>query len=207
MIQELPRPLAGATIGLLVGPLYEDLEVHYPLLRLREDGAEVRCIGFAEEPAYGGLFWSLALAGRGRVAIPGVEARVYAGVHGLPVAADTIAEDVDAADLDALVIPGGYAADHLRRSPAVLGLCRAVAALGRPVAAICHGPWVLASAGLVDSRRVTGHRVVRPDVEGAGGRWEDAPVVVDGPIVTSRYPDDLGPFCAAVRQGVLAARP
>jgi protease I len=186
--------------------LYEDLEVHYPLLRLREDGADVRCIGFEEEPAYRGLFWSLALAGRGRAAIPGVDARVYTGVHGLPVASDVVAEDVEAASLDALVIPGGYAADHLRRSPAVLELCRALAALGRPVAAICHGPWVLVSAGLVEGRRVTGHRVVQPDVEGAGGLWEDAPVVVDGPIVTSRYPDDLGDFCAAVREGIVKGR-
>ena len=88
----------------------------------------------------------------------------------------------------------------------VLELCRALAARGRPVAAICHGPWVLCSAGLLRGRRATGHWVIRPDVEGAGATWVDEPCVVDGPIVTARFPHDLGPFCRSIaRAGRRAA--
>ena len=198
-------PLAGAHIVVLAAPLYEDIELHYPKLRLEEEGAEVLVAGY-NEAAYRGVFWSLALAARGRMWIPGVEARVYTGVHGMPIAADTIVEDLDPATVDAVVIPGGYGADHLRRSEPVLELCRAVASLDRPVAAICHGPWVLCSAGLLDRRRVTGHWVIRPDIEGAGATWVDEACVVDGPIVSARFPHDLGPFCRKIAEMVAAAR-
>jgi protease I len=191
------RPLEGATIALLAAPLYEDIEVHYPKLRLEEEGATVLVAGY-DEAAYRGVFWSLALAARGRMVVPGVDARVYTGVHGMPIAADVVVEELDAATLDAVVIPGGYAADHLRRSQPVLELCRAVAERGGPVAAICHGPWVLCSAGLLGGRRATGHWVIRPDVEGAGATWVDDACVVDGPIVTARFPHDLGPFCRTI---------
>jgi len=197
--------LTGLRVALLVGPLYEDIEVHYPKLRLEEDGAEVLAIGFRED-AYRGVFWSLALASRGRLAVPGVDGPVYAGIHGMPVAADALVEELDAGAFDAVVIPGGYAADHLRRSEPVLDFCRSVVERGRPVAAICHGPWVLCSAGLLAGRRATGHWVIRPDVEGAGATWVDEPVVADGPIVTSRFPHDLGPFCRAIGDAALAAR-
>ena len=199
------KRLAGLRFALLVGPLYEDIEVHYPKIRLEEDGAHVAAIGYGEE-AYRGIFWSLALAARGRMNVPGVAAPVYTGVHGMPVAAEAMVEDLDPTTVDGVIIPGGYAADHLRRSPAVLNFCRAVAARGRPVAAICHGPWVLASAGLLQGRKATGHWVIRPDVEGSGAQWVDEPVVIDGPIVTSRFPNDLGPFCRAIGDMALASR-
>ena len=192
-------PLAGARVVVLAAPLYEDIELHYPKLRLEEEGAEVLVAGY-DESAYRGLFWSLALAARGRMDVPGLDARVYTGVHGMPVAADAIVEELDPDTVDALVIPGGYAADHLRRSEPVLALCRALAARGAPVAAICHGPWVLSSAGLLAGRRATGHWVIRPDVEGAGAQWVDEPCVVDGPIVTARFPHDLGPFCRTIAE-------
>jgi protease I len=198
-------PLAGARIAVLAAPLYEDIELHYPKLRLEEEGAEVVVAGY-DEAAYRGIFWSLALAARGRMHVPGLDARVYTGIHGMPVAADTIVEDLDASEIDAVVVPGGYAADHLRRSEPVLELCRAVAALDRPVAAICHGPWVLCSAGLLSGRRATGHWVIRPDVEGAGATWADEPCVVDGPIVTARFPHDLGPFCRSIATMVAERR-
>lgn len=198
-------PLAGARIVVLAAPLYEDIELHYPKIRLEEEGAEVIVAGY-DESAYRGLFWSLALAARGRGHIPGFDGRVYTGVHGMPIAADTIVEELDPETVDALVIPGGYAADHLRRSQPVLDLCRAVAERERPVAAICHGPWVLASADLLRGRHATGHFVIRPDIEGVGATWVDEPCVVDGPIITARFPHDLGPFCRAIAQAVAASR-
>ena len=190
-------PLSGAKIALLAGPLYEDIEIHYPKIRLEEEGAEVIVTGY-DESAYKGIFWSLALASKGRASIPGFNGRVYSGVHGMPIAADTTVEELDADSIDAVIVPGGYAADHLRRSDAVIEFCQAVAKNNRPVAAICHGPWVLATADLLRGRRVTGHFVIRPDVEGAGAIWVDEAGVVDGPIVTSRFPNDLGPFCKTI---------
>jgi protease I len=198
-------PLNGTRIVVLAAPLYEDIELHYPKLRLEEEGAEVLVAGY-DESAYRGIFWSLALAARGRLHVPGVEARVYTGIHGMPIAADTIVEELDPEAVDAVVVPGGYAADHLRRSEPVLDLCRTVAERGRPVAAICHGPWVLCSAGLLAGRRATGHWVIRPDLEGAGATWVDEEVVVDGPIVTARFPHDLGPFCRTIAAQALHAR-
>jgi protease I len=199
-----PR-LAGARLVVLAAPYYEDIELHYPKIRLEEEGADVTVAGF-DEAAYRGVFWSLALASKGRASIPGFEGRVYIGVHGMPIAAETTVENIDADSVDAVVIPGGYAADHLRRSEPVLDLCRAVAERGRPVAAICHGPWVLASAGLLSGRRTTGHFVIRPDVEGAGATWVDEACVIDYPILTARFPDDLGPFCRAIIDAVASAR-
>jgi protease I len=194
-------PLAGARIALLVGPLYEDIEVHYPKIRLEEDGAEVVVADF-DASAYRGAFWSLALAGRGRAAVPGYPGRVYLGIHGMPISADLRIDELDVTSVDAVVIPGGYAADHLRRSEAILEFCQKAATRAKPVAAICHGPWVLCSAGLVRGRNITGHSVIRPDVEGAGGCWVDAPCVEDGPIITSRFPNDLGVFCQTISASV-----
>jgi protease I len=206
-MEDAQEPRSVPKIGLLVGPLYEDIEVHFPLLRLAEDGAEIQTIDFEPEAAYGGRFWSEALAARGRSSAAGSSGRVYVGVHGMPVAADVTAEEADPSELSALVIPGGYVADHLRRSPAVLNLVRALIDANRPVAAICHGPWVLSSAGVLSGREVTGHWVIKPDLEGAGATWRNEPVVIDGPIVTSRYPDDLPAFCSAILAAVAAGFP
>jgi protease I len=191
----------GARVVLLAAPYFEDIEVYYPKLRLEEDGASVLVAGF-DPVAYRGAFWSFALAASGQAAIPGVDGPVYRGIHGMPIAADVMVEGLNAEDVDAVVIPGGYAADHLRRSEAVLELCKALAERGKPVAAICHGPWVLCSAGLLTGRRATGHWVIRPDIEGAGGTWVDEAAVVDGPIITSRFPNDLGQFCRAISSAI-----
>lgn len=168
--------LQGKRAAVLVEKLYEDLELWYPVLRLREAGLDVKIVG----PKAG---------------------ETYASKHGYPAKADVAATDVTADQFDAVVIPGGYSPDHMRRHKATVDLVAQAAEKRKVVAAICHGPWMLCSARCVKGRRVTGFFAIRDDVENAGGIWEDAPCVRDGHLVTSRTPDDLPAFL----QGVLDA--
>jgi protease I len=164
---------------ILVEKLYEDLELWYPKLRLEEAGHETVLCG----PEAG---------------------QEYASKHGYPAKSDVAARDVKAADFEALVIPGGYSPDHMRRTPAMVALVKAFHDQGKPVAAICHGPWMLCSNRLIEGRRVTSFSSIRDDLVNAGGRWEDAPVVVDGNLITSRTPKDLPAFSKALLAAVAA---
>ncbi|HWQ28982.1 MAG TPA: type 1 glutamine amidotransferase domain-containing protein [Dehalococcoidia bacterium] len=171
-MEAMERRLTGKTVAVLAEDLYEDLELWYPTLRLREEGATVN------------------LAGTG--------ARTYRGKNGYPVEVDTDVSKLSAADLDAIVIPGGYAPDRLRRYPEVLSLVRDAFQQGKVVAAICHAAWVPISAGIVRGRRATCFFAIKDDLVNAGAVYEDAPVVVDGTFITSRQPSDLGHFCRAI---------
>lgn len=168
--------LEGKRILLLAAPQYEDLELWYPKLRLEEAGAS--CI----------------IAGLGEPS--------YTGKRGYPVTPDTHVDLVETARFDALVIPGGYAPDILRRSARVLYLVREFHAQAKPIAFICHGGWVPISAKIVRGRRVTSVGAIRDDLENAGALWEDAPVVVDGHLISSRTPADLGAFCRAIEHAL-----
>jgi len=168
--------LKGKRAAVLVEKFYEDLELWYPVLRLREAGCEVQIVG----PKAG---------------------ETYASKHGYPARADVAASDIRPADLDAVIIPGGYSPDHMRRCHAMVDLVTQAAQMGKVLAAICHGPWMLCSARCLSGRRVTGFFAIRDDVVNAGGLWEDAPCVRDGNLVTSRTPDDLPAFM----QGIFAA--
>jgi len=170
--------MAPRTILVLVGPEYEDLEVWYPKLRLEEAGFEVKLAGLGEG--------------------------TYRGKHGYPCPVDGSIADFPAADLDGLVAPGGWAPDKLRRDPEVLRRVREVHEAGKMVASICHGPWILISAGIVRGRRMTGSLGVRDDLVNAGARWVDEPAVVDGNVVTARVPKDLPAFGRAML-GVLGS--
>ena len=162
-----------------VGDIYEDLELWYPLLRLREAGYEV--------------------------VMAGPEADVtYAGKHGYPARSDAAIDDQQAADFDGLLCPGGFMPDKLRRDEHVKQLVRDFAAAGKLVAAICHGGWIPISAGVYDGVRVTGSPGIKDDLINAGAEWEDAEVVVDRHFVSSRRPDDLPAFAAAMLE-VLAS--
>ncbi|MEX0585397.1 MAG: type 1 glutamine amidotransferase domain-containing protein [Pirellulales bacterium] len=165
--------LADCRVLLLVDDVYEDLELWYPKLRLIEAGAHVTVAG--------------PLAGA-----------TYRGKHGYPCLSDAAIADMDAADFQGLVVPGGFMPDKLRRDPKVLSLVRDFAAAKKLVAAICHGGWIPISAGVYQGVRVTGSPGIKDDLVNAGALWEDAAVVVDGPFVTSRKPDDLPDFCRAI---------
>jgi len=158
---------------LLAADLFEDIELLYPLYRLQEEDIEVTVAGVDDSPVKGK---------KG---------------HG-PVAVDTTVDQVAAADFDALVIPGGYAPDRMRMRHAMVDLTKAIAAAGKPVAAICHGPQMLISAGLLRGRTVTCWPSIAIDVTNAGGRYVDRPVVTDGNLITSRKPDDVPQFTAAL---------
>ena len=165
--------VVGKRVAVLVEKLYEDLELWYPVLRLREAGCKVALVG----PKAGETFSSK---------------------HGYPAKSDTAAGDVTANDFDAVIIPGGYSPDHMRRSKAMVDFVTQAAKQGKILAAICHGPWMLCSARCLQGKRVTGFFAIRDDVENAGGVWVDDACVRDGNLITSRTPDDLPAFMATI---------
>ena len=164
--------MAKGTVLILTGPDYEDLEVWYPKLRLEEAG------------------YATPLAGMG-------EAN-YRGKHGYPCPVDGHARDYAASDLVGILAPGGWAPDKLRRDKDVLRLVRELDEAGKLVATICHGPWILISAGIVRGRRMTSTVGIRDDVVNAGAEWVDEPCVIDRNLVSARVPKDLPAFGAAM---------
>jgi protease I len=111
-------------------------------------------------------------------------------------------EGADAADYDALVIPGGFAPDKLRMNDRIVALVRDLTGAPKPVAAICHAGWLLAEADVVRGRTVTSYPSIRTDLRNAGATWVDEEVVVDGNLITSRRPDDLPAFCKALLEQI-----
>lgn len=176
----MEKLLTGRRIVVLAEDLYEDLELWYPVLRLREEGAEVVVVGTG--------------------------AQSYTGKNGYPVTVDTSADKISADDVHAVVIPGGYAPDRLRRYPAVLSLVRQAFEQGKVVAAICHALWVPISAGIMKGRRATCFFAIKDDVINAGAEYEDAEVVRDGNLITSRQPSDLGAFCREIISALAGGR-
>src|SRR5438132_11123214 len=165
--------LKGKRVAILAENNYQEMELWVPYYRLKEEGAEVK-VGGA-----GG-------------------AKSYHSKTGYPVNVDAQADQVSAVEFDAVLVPGGYAPDMMRRHEAMVKLVREAAQQGRVVAAICHAGWMLASAGVVEGRKVTSFFSIKDDMVNAGGRWSDAEVVVDGNLITSRKPDDLPAFCREI---------
>jgi protease I len=164
--------LKGKTILFFAGPLYEDLELWYPKIRLEEEGA--------------------------RTVVAGTGEKTYQGKRGYPLTVDTSVGEIGAKDFDGLVIPGGYAPDIMRRSQKLLQLTREIYQAGKPVAFICHAGWVPISAGIVRGKRGTSVGAIKDDLVNAGMIWEDSPVVVDGNLISSRTPADLPHFMRAL---------
>jgi len=165
--------LTGKHIAILAEDNYQELELWYPFLRMREAGAEVKVIGTGS-------------------------AETYTSKHGYPVTVDASADDVEAADFDAIIVPGGYAPDLMRRYEAVLKLVREAHQQGKVVAAICHAGWVLISAGILKGCKVTCVSAIKDDVINAGATYVDQEVVQDGNVITSRVPTDLPAFCRTI---------
>jgi protease I len=119
----------------------------------------------------------------------------YIGKYGYQLTADLAAEDVKIEEYSAAVIPGGHAPDSMRTKKPLVNLVKAASEKGKVIAAICHGPQMLIEANIVRGRKVTSYIAVATDLKNAGAVWEDRSVVVDGNIVTSRFPSDLPDFC------------
>jgi protease I len=166
-------PSTGQNVLILAADEFEDMELLYPLYRLAEEGVSVTVAGLDDQPMTG------------------------KSGHG-PINADTTADQVAASDFDALVIPGGYAPDKLRRSDAVLALVRAFDDAEKPIAFICHAGWVPISAKIVKGRRATSVKAIRDDMVNAGVDWVDEATVVDGNLISARTPADLGPWMKAL---------
>ena len=164
--------LKGKKIAILVDQMYQEMEVWYPLYRLREAGAEV-------------------------VTVAAKAGETYTSKLGYPCKAELGYDAVRAEDFDGVIAPGGFAPDFIRRHPKAIDFVKQVAAQGKLAAAICHGPWILCSADVLRGKKATSFIAIKDDVVNAGALWEDAEVVVDGNIVTSRKPDDLPAFCLA----------
>lgn len=165
--------LQGKRIAILAENLYQEMELWVPYYRFREEGAEVKVVGA------GG-------------------AKSYTSKHGYPVTVDAQADQVKAVEFDAVVVPGGYAPDLMRRHEAMVSLVREATQQGKIVAAICHAGWMLVSAGVLEGRKATSFFSIKDDLQAAGADWRDAEVVVDGNLITSRKPDDLPAFCRAI---------
>jgi deglycase len=165
--------LSGRRVAILAENLYQEMELWVPYYRLKEEGAEVHVVGA------GG-------------------AKSYTSKHGYPVNVDRQAEQVNAVEYDAVVIPGGFAPDMMRRSPAMVKLVREAHEHGKLVAAICHAGWMPVSAGILKGKRATSFFSIKDDVANAGATWVDEEVVVDGNLITSRKPDDLPAFCREI---------
>ncbi len=165
--------LAGKKVAILVDNVYQEMELWYPLYRLQEAGAEVITVG--------------AAAGQ-----------TYTSKLGYPCTAQKSYDQVSADDFAGMIIPGGFAPDHMRRHAAAKKLVADVNAQGKLVAAICHAGWMLCSAhGMLTGRKATSFFAIKDDMVNAGAEWIDAEVVVDGNLVTSRKPEDLPAFMKA----------
>jgi protease I len=166
--------LKGKKIAILAADNYEDLELWYPYYRLKEAGAEAMIVGTSSSTD------------------------VVHSKHGYPAKIAVRANEANPYNFDAVVIPGGWAPDVLRRCRVTLDFVKKVFEQNKVVAAICHGGWVLISAGVLKGKKATSYIAIKDDMQNAGAQWVDEEVVIDGNLITSRTPADLPAFCKAI---------
>ncbi|WP_139491489.1 type 1 glutamine amidotransferase domain-containing protein [Brevibacillus dissolubilis] len=164
--------LQGKKIVCFVEHEFEDLELWYPVLRLREEGCTVDLVGPKAN-------------------------ETYMGKYGVPCVADKAMSDVNAADYDGVLVPGGWAPDKLRRYAEVLRFVQVMDQAKKPIGHICHAGWVLISAKILSGVKTTSTPGIKDDMENAGCVWVDEEVVVDGHIIGSRRPPDLPAYAKA----------
>jgi protease I len=165
--------LQGKRIAIMVEQQYQELEVWYPYYRLREEGAHVTLVA----PEAG---------------------KTYPSKLGYPCVSDAAPGEVTGGDFDAVVIPGGWAPDYMRRSEPMVAFIRQCAKAGIILAAICHGGWMLCCTGALTFKRATSFYAIKQDMINAGADWVDEECVVDDNVITARMPDDLPAFCRAI---------
>lgn len=162
--------LDGMNVAYLLESGFEDLEFHVPRMRLIEENADVTVVDTGRQSS-------------------------YEGKHALEAEPDRSSDEIDPMDYDAVVIPGGWAPDKLRRDEGVLDLVRTLYEKDRIIGSICHAGWVPVSAGIIEGHRVTGSTGIKDDVENAGGEWVDEPAFRDGNLVFGRVVKDIPDFC------------
>lgn len=153
-------------IALLIENLFDDKELLYPYYRMQEEGYQVDLIGTDKDIVYKSKF-------------------------GLPMKSDKSSSEVNANQYDAVIIPGGFSPDYMRRSESTIAFVRAFDQAKKPIVSICHGPWLMISACQLKGKHVTGFHSIRVDLENAGAVYLDQEVVIDGHLITSRTPNDL----------------
>jgi len=160
-------------IAILATDGYEDLELHYPRIRLKEAGYEVELLSLFK--------------------------REIKGKHGYPIKPDKLIRDANPDDYNGVIIPGGTVnPDHLRRNKVVLDFVAKINEEQKLVGAICHAGWVLISAKIIKDRKATSYFAIKDDMLNAGAKFEDSAVVIDNNLITSRMPEDLPEFMKAV---------
>jgi protease I len=164
--------LTGKRIAILIEDMYNEQEFWYPYYRMKEAGAKVTVVGTG--------------------------AKEYHSKIGMSAPGGVTAESVNASDYDAVIVPGGYAPDRMRRNPAMIRLVRECFTQGKIVAGICHAGWVLVSAGILKGKKATCVPSIKDDIVNAGAIYVDQEVVRDGNLITSRSPDDLPAFCREI---------
>ncbi|MCA0148127.1 MULTISPECIES: type 1 glutamine amidotransferase domain-containing protein [Rossellomorea] len=158
--------LVGKKIIQLVSADFEDLELWYPVLRLREEGATVHIVGEKANEE-------------------------YIGKYGVPIVSEYAFKDINPENYDAILVPGGWSPDKLRRYEEVIAMVKSMDERKKPIGQICHAGWVLISAKILQGVKVTSTPGIKDDMENAGAIWMNEPVVTDGHIVSSRRPPDL----------------
>lgn len=170
---DLMGKLDGKKILIFAEDMFEDLELLYPKIRLTEEGADVTVAGKEKD---------LTVTGK----------------NGHPVTTDVSWNNVEASDYDALVIPGGYGPDKLRRHDRVIELTKQFNDSKKLIAFICHAGWVPISAGIVKGKKLTSFFSIKDDLVNAGAEWKDESMVEDGNFISSRNPGDLPDFCKGI---------